>query len=95
MAYKEAELALNASTDPISLTGVIDIYVDGLLTGAVQVQIKYDSQILSGWYDWPGTGGLISADGMTQIVIGEAGNSLRLTGVANTVDVYVRIGASF
>lgn len=87
MAYVDATLAANASTDPLILIGNCDIWIDTLTSGAVKLQIRHGSG--GTWKDVPDAS--YTEDVFKTIFISGDQVYGRLTGVSNSTSVYVRL----
>jgi hypothetical protein len=91
----EAILGVDESCAQFLITGKCDILVEGLTSGAVQLQYKLPKSTVKtapAWTAWPGTGGTFTADAYKTVFLSEHGVLCRLTGVSNNNGVYVRIG---
>lgn len=88
MPFVEATLGVDESTDPFILEGGNDIWVTGLTTGSVQLQVQF--QRSSTWRDVPN--GNFTTDTNETVTVSEERVKGRLTGVSNNAGVYARLG---
>ena len=88
MAYTQATLGANESTDPFILVGTCDIWIDNLNSGAVKLQIRHGAG--GSWKDVPDAS--YTSDVFKTIFISEDQVYGRLTGVSNNAAVYARLG---
>lgn len=85
-------LAANASSAAFLTVGYCDIVISGLTSGSVKLQYKLPpTAVLTApaWTDFPD--GSFTEDAYRTIFVSEHGVQMRLTGVSNNANVYVRL----
>jgi hypothetical protein len=93
MNIMEVELATDATSDPIAVSGHVGIIIDtGLVAGTIQLQYKMNTPLNNAWANWPAAAGTFSASAYLALVFpANTVISLRLVGDTNTADLWCAI----
>lgn len=86
--FVDATLGLNEETAAFMLVGHCDIWISGLTSGDVKLQVLFPNEVA--YRDVPS--GSFSADTFKNFFISEHGVKAKLVGVSNNAGVYVRMG---
>lgn len=87
MSYIDATLGVNESSDDIMLRGQCDVWVSGITTGQVVLQVRFPGSTT--WRDVPE--GTFSSEAMKSISVTEDQVHFRFLGIGNNAGVYVRL----